>query len=107
MEGSIDFVEDLYRRFLDDPSSVSEDWAEYFASFNGVERRAIATPVVDRIAVLRSIGLFETSPQEELETVARISEELVLHDEEVIFNQGDAGRELYVVLGGTVLIRRS
>ena len=32
---NVAFVEDLYESFLRDPSSVSQDWVNYFQSFNG------------------------------------------------------------------------
>ncbi|MEM8960221.1 MAG: 2-oxoglutarate dehydrogenase E1 component [Acidobacteriota bacterium] len=37
------FIESQYARYLDDPSQLSEDWREYFASFadNGVDTTAV------------------------------------------------------------------
>jgi 2-oxoglutarate dehydrogenase E1 component len=101
MEGSLSFVEELYENYQRDSRSVPDDWAAYFSSLNGVAAG------VDRIPFLESIGLFDGAPRAELEHVAKISSEILLEDGEVLFERGQTGRDLFVVLEGSILIRRT
>src|SRR5690606_31413904 len=48
--GSLDSVEELYLRYLEDPSSVDDDWREYFAGLgpNGLAGRHLAPSFAPR-----------------------------------------------------------
>ena len=48
--GSLDYVEELYLRYLEDPSSVDDDWREYFAGLgpNGLAGRHLAPSFAPR-----------------------------------------------------------
>src|SRR5580693_4201758 len=44
-------VEDLYERYLSDPSSVAESWREFFSDYQRVQRPAPAAPPTAQAAV--------------------------------------------------------
>jgi MinD-like ATPase involved in chromosome partitioning or flagellar assembly len=54
--------------------------------------------------LLRSMDLFEELPDSELGKIARLLKEQKVNENELIFNQGDAGDALYIVLQGRVRI---
>src|SRR6267143_1191460 len=54
--------------------------------------------------LLRSMDLFTDLPDNELGKIARLLKEVRVPENEVIFNQGDAGDALYIVLQGRVRI---
>ncbi len=156
---NLPYVEELYARYLEDPSSVDGDWREYFAGlengadaasvrrvvdgpgvappsiFHGaavptpapgprmadllapLERPAAAAPPADlpsvpqpildeRVRFLSDIPLFRGVPPEEIELVARLSEEIPLGDGTFLFREGDPGDSLYLVVRGELVVRR-
>ena len=56
---------------------------------------------------LRSVPLFSGCSTKELERVAKASEEIVMTQGTLIVDQGQTGREAFVVLDGEVLIKRN
>src|SRR5258708_26889767 len=54
--------------------------------------------------LLRSMDLFEELPDTELAKIGRLLKEHKVSENEVIFNQGDPGDALYIVLHGRVRI---
>ena len=48
--GNADFIEDLYERFLKDPSAVEPAWAEYFGQLKGGAREVAHGPIRERLA---------------------------------------------------------
>jgi 2-oxoglutarate dehydrogenase E1 component len=129
---NLGFAEELYARFLEDPGSVDPDWRAFFESFDGHTKeeprprsngngRAAAPlkpspppvstpstePIDPRVLVLETLSIFADVPREEINRVARIAEELEVADQDELFRQGEQGKDIFVVLEGTVLIRRS
>ncbi len=64
-----------------------------------------ATPD-EAYALLRMLAVFREVPDDELEEVAGIVKELRFGDGDVVFRAGDPGNEMFVVLAGSVLVRR-
>ena len=60
----------------------------------------------DRHRLLTAVSLFREVPESELEHVAAIAKEVTKSDGEWVFATGDLGREMYVILKGTVLVQR-
>jgi CRP-like cAMP-binding protein len=56
------------------------------------------------IELLRSMDLFEELPDTDLAKIARLLKEQKFNENEVIFNQGDTGDALYIVLHGRIRI---
>ncbi len=56
---------------------------------------------------LRSVPLFSGCSTKELERVAKASEEIVMTQGTLIVDQGQTGREAFVILDGEVLIKRN
>ena len=61
----------------------------------------------DSIEKLRNVALFSACSQRDLGKIARASDEVVLPAGSVLMEQGDMGREAYVILEGTAIVRRS
>ncbi|HOV65049.1 MAG TPA: GGDEF domain-containing protein [Spirochaetia bacterium] len=55
-------------------------------------------------SILRSVDIFSNLTDEELSVVRSCMEERVFHSVETLFNEGDPGDELFVVLNGAVSI---
>jgi CRP/FNR family cyclic AMP-dependent transcriptional regulator len=56
---------------------------------------------------LRRVNMFEQFSRKDLEKIARASDEVSVPAGSVILEQGSEGHEAYVVLSGTVVIRRN
>lgn len=56
---------------------------------------------------LKKIPLFEGCNKKELQHIARAGDEIVMTAGTVIVDQGQMGREAFVILDGTVTVRRS
>ena len=56
---------------------------------------------------LRNVSLFQGCSTKELERIAKASEEVRMVAGSLIVDQGQTGREAFVVLSGTVTVRRN
>jgi len=56
---------------------------------------------------LRNVALFSACSNKELEKVAKASDELTLPAGKVIMEQGQTGREAFIVLSGEVVVKRN
>ena len=56
---------------------------------------------------LRNVSLFSGCTNKELETIARASDEISMKAGSLIVDQGQTGREAFVVLTGTVQVKRN
>mgnify|MGYP001544814445 CR=1 FL=1 len=61
-------------------------------------------PMVEKILFLKGIDLFEKIPAEELSPIASIAEEVSKNQNEVVFNEGDEGDALYLIVDGRVKV---
>jgi CRP-like cAMP-binding protein len=61
------------------------------------------------VSVERLLGMrwFAASADEQLAQIARLAEHLHVQEGEVILREGRLGRELYIILEGTVLVTRA
>ena len=56
---------------------------------------------------LRGVPWFATCTDDQLHEIARIAERLHVHEGEVVFREGRLGRELFILLDGTVVVTRA
>jgi CRP-like cAMP-binding protein len=56
---------------------------------------------------LRGIALFQSCSQKDLEKIARAGDEVTMPAGSLIVDQGQTGREAFVVLDGTVAVKRN
>ncbi len=56
---------------------------------------------------LRNVSLFSSCSQKDLEKIAKAGDELVMAAGSLIVDQGQTGREAFVVLDGTVTVKRN
>ncbi|MEY4339968.1 MAG: hypothetical protein RLZ14_1818 [Actinomycetota bacterium] len=56
---------------------------------------------------LRNVSLFSGCTNKELEKIARASDEIVMKAGSLIVDQGQTGREAFVVLSGSVQVKRN
>ncbi len=61
---------------------------------------------IEKVAVLKSIDIFASTPDYVLASVAHIVEELTLLPGESFINQGDLGDSMYLVVEGNVRVHR-
>ena len=59
---------------------------------------------IEKALILRTVSLFETTPDEVLAQVARLVEEVHLIPGETIFHKGDYGDSLYIIVEGKVRV---
>lgn len=62
-------------------------------------------PLIEKILFLQSVNIFKELSGEELRFIAGIAEEIPVGQGEVIFQQGDPGDAMYLVLHGSVSIK--
>ena len=56
---------------------------------------------------LRSVALFSACSKKELEKVARSGDEIVMTEGTIVVDQGQTGREAFVILDGEVTVKRN
>src|SRR6478672_10252365 len=56
---------------------------------------------------LSSVPLFSSCSQKELEKIARASNEITVEAGRILVDQGDAGREAFVVIDGEATVKRN
>lgn len=56
---------------------------------------------------LRGVPWFATCTDDQLHEIARIAERLHVHEGEVVLREGRLGRELFILLDGTVVVTRA
>lgn len=74
------------------------------AEMNMTEKGGPLTMVVER---LQGVPWFAECTDEQLAEIARMAERLHVQDGEVILREGRLGRELYIILEGTVVVTRA
>lgn len=60
-----------------------------------------------RIEHLRNVNLFQGCTNKDLQKIARASDEISMPAGSLIVDQGQTGREAFVVLSGTVVVKRN
>jgi 2-oxoglutarate dehydrogenase E1 component len=160
------FVEDLYEQFLEDPSSVPEDWRAWLETWATEQQKmsngnpvqvgpsflprsifnppgagparsvppppeedlppladftrgapsgpaaARGLPTYDasdpqaRRAFLRTLTFFRDLHDDDIDALAAISEDVEVVQGQAIVREGEVGRDLFIITGGTVEVRR-
>jgi hypothetical protein len=60
--------------------------------------------LVEKVLILKSAPLFAETPDNVLAEVAGLVEELSFHADQVVFNKGEPGDSLYIVVSGSVTV---
>ncbi len=60
----------------------------------------------DYLAHLRTVPLFESCSQRELQRIASASDEILVEAGRVLVNQGQLGQEFFLIMEGTASVRR-
>ena len=64
----------------------------------------LTLPIMERVLLLRRVPLLADLIPSDLQRVAELATEYHADDEEVIFEQGDAGEEMYIIVHGEVKV---
>jgi CRP-like cAMP-binding protein len=59
---------------------------------------------IEKVILLKSVGMFANSSEEALAEVASILEELEFQPGETVFEKGDQGHSMYVIIEGRVRV---
>lgn len=59
---------------------------------------------VEKVLFLKGVDLFKTIPAEELSHIAQITDEVECAPQETIFNEGDQGDAMYLIVDGKVKV---
>jgi len=62
--------------------------------------------LVEKVLFLKSVSLFEYSPEYILAEIADIVKEMEVHTGQTIFKSGDIGDSMYIIMKGTVNIHK-
>tara|TARA_A100001011_G_scaffold193563_2_gene202034 strand:- start:7403 stop:10495 length:3093 start_codon:yes stop_codon:yes gene_type:complete len=63
--------------------------------------------ILEKTLLLKSVDLFETIPGEILSKIARISVEIETEESEIIFDEGDHGDSLFVIISGKINVTQN
>jgi CRP/FNR family transcriptional regulator, cyclic AMP receptor protein len=61
-------------------------------------------PQADKVSILKSVSIFFDTPPEVLTEVAGLLEEITVQPDQVIFEKGDLGSSMYIVVEGLVRV---
>lgn len=61
----------------------------------------------DSLEKLRKVALFSSCSQRDLQRIAKAGDEILIPAGKTLMEQGDMGREAYVILEGTAVVRRN
>lgn len=59
---------------------------------------------VEKVLFLKGVDLFETIAGEELSSIARITDQIDIAANDVVFKEGDEGDAMYLIVGGKVKV---
>jgi CRP/FNR family cyclic AMP-dependent transcriptional regulator len=59
-----------------------------------------------KIARLSQVPMFSACSKKDLETVARLADELTIDEGQEIIHEGETGREFYIVMDGKATVKR-
>ena len=66
------------------------------------DKSKIMYSILEKTLLLKSVELFENIPGSILAKIAQISSEVQLESDEIIFNEGDDGQSLYIIISGKI-----
>ena len=59
---------------------------------------------LEKVMILKSVSIFATTPEELLAEIALSLEDVFLKDGEVVFQKGDLGTSMYIIVDGKVKV---
>jgi CRP-like cAMP-binding protein len=59
---------------------------------------------IEKVILLRGVGMFAATPEDILADVASILEEVELHGNELVFDKGEQGDSMYIIISGRVRV---
>jgi CRP-like cAMP-binding protein len=62
--------------------------------------------IIEKVLLLQNIDLFARVTSEQLSFLAAIAQEITAHPGRVLYSEGDAPDGLYIVISGSVLMKR-
>lgn len=91
---------------LDPGLSQSSRWSlARIVSGNVAEGKGEMLSLVERVLILKSARLFSETPDNVLADIAGLAEEILVEKDQIVFNKGDAGDSLYIIVTGAVEVR--
>jgi len=73
---------------------------------SGAYTGASETLLLLKVELLREIDLFRILPQNSLENIAKKTRDIIFKKDEILFEEGFKGRNMYVILSGEILVYR-
>ena len=61
----------------------------------------------DKVELLRNVPLFSACSKKELRRIAALADELEFREGKILTRQGGPGREMFILLDGTVKVERN
>ena len=80
------------------------DWVRACAMHTAEEGDTAMLSTVEKVLILKTVPLFGQTPDNVLADVADLLDEVDVPENETIFQQGDVGNSLYVILDGKVRV---
>jgi hypothetical protein len=80
------------------------DWVRACATYAAKKGDPAMLSNVEKVLILKSVGMFSQTPDNVLADVADLLEELDVSENETIFEKGDSGDSMYVILDGKVRV---
>jgi CRP-like cAMP-binding protein len=80
------------------------DWVRACATYAAKKGDPAMLSNVEKVLILKSVAMFSHTPDNVLADVADLLEELDVSENETIFEKGDSGDSMYVILDGKVRV---
>lgn len=91
-------------RLASDPSPLIAETSRWALESNTHSNGSHGMLTIEKVILLRGVGMFAATPEDILADVASILEEVELHGNELVFDKGEQGDSMYIIISGRVRV---
>lgn len=91
-------------RLSSDPSPLVAETSQWALQSNGDSNGSHGMLTIEKVILLKGVGMFAATSEDILADVATILEEVELNGGELVFEKGEQGDSMYIIINGRVRV---